>query len=535
MESGQINNAEADFLSLYEQAENGNPDAQYQLGLCFLNGMGIRQDTQLAEVWLLKAASANHPEAIRDLQWIHEASLLDIDRLKQRLAEQAQQKSVEVPVPQPDPQPVIPVPVPIPEPEPEPEPEPLPPLPDYLLVPEYVPTLPRKAFETRAVQPGGVISGTQYLIEGHPAPAENQSTSYIASAAYVEPEPPYVPQLEEVAGGGVPSGTEYMLTLPYGFEPVEDTVIDRENPGFIDRLILGFKNHRYHRYGTILGCIFAFIIVIGVAHAIGKFDKLLGSHSELKDATNVIHIHDGKRAPVGINKNDVNDMVTDIMDSSYGRFDAKLGCWASRSGGTEYCIKVNRVDAVKTAEGSRVYVLATGRMANENTLADGVIGMFVLEPQSSFNYTIVAKNPFVTAGTGDEPPENWRFVKLGKNDVWGWQGEIENNNLGETDSGVVFFTQIDGNIKNVGYIPTALEMLNLTRFNGHLADAHHAIDLKGDITIEDRAGGQYALYPIRLTVSGIRYGSNIKDESIIITFKEDLGEYVIPTRNPFTH
>lgn len=526
MESSQIdNNAEADFLSLYEQAENGNPEAQYQLGLCFLNGMGTSRNTQLAEVWLLKAASAHHPQAVRDLQWIHEAALLDIELLKQRLIEQAQQL-----VPQPEPQKVSPEPPPVPV--PEPEPEPLPHLPDYLLVPEYVP-LPRKVFEPRPIQPGGITSGTQYLIEGHPAPQEGQSTSYIASTAYTEPVPPYVPQSEETVGG-VPSGTEYMLFLPYGFAPVEDTVINHENPGFLDHLILGFKNQKFHKYSTILGGVFAFIIVIGIAHAIGKFDKLIGSHSELKDVTSVIHMHDGKRAPVGIAKNDVNDMVKDIMDSSYGRFDSKLGCWASRSGGTEYCIKVNRVDAVKTSEGSRVYVLATGRMANESNLADGVIGMFILEPQSSFNYTIVAKNPFVTAGTGDEPPENWRFVKLGKDDIWGWQGEIENNNLGETDSGVVLFTQIDGNIKNVGYIPTSLEMLNLDHFNGHLADARHAIDLRGDITIEERAGGQ-SLYPIRLTVSGIRYGSNIKDESIQITFKEELGEYVIPMRNPFTH
>lgn len=527
MDSSQIdNNAEADFLSLYGQAENGDPEAQYQLGLCFLNEMGTVGNTQLAEVWLLKAASAHHAQALRDLRWIHEASLLDIDLLKQRLAEQAGQ-----PVSQPESQTVAPVPIPAPVPEPEPEPIPLPPLPDYLLVPEYVP-LPRKVYEHQPIQPGAVARGTQYLIEGHPAPQEGQSTSYITSTTYTEPVPPYVPQEEETVGG-VPSGTEYMLSLPYGFAPVEDTVINHEHPGFLDRIILGFKNQKFHKYSTWAGGFCAFLIVIGIAHAIGKFDNLVGAHSSLRDVTNVIHIHDDSKSQVGVSKSSVNSMVQDIMDASYGRFDAKLGCWASRSGGTEYCIKVNRVDAVKTAEGSRVYVLATGRMANESNLADGVIGMFIIEPQT-VNYTVVAKNPFVTAGTGDEPPENWRFVKLGKEDIWGWQGEIENNNLGETDSGVVLFTEIDGNIKNIGYIPTALELLDLDHFNGHIADARRAVDLKGDITIEERAGG-HTFYPIRLTISGIRNGTNIKDESIQITFKEESGEYIIPTRNPFTH
>lgn len=110
METRQMENAlETDFLDLYEQAENGSPEAQYQLGLCFLNGIGIRRDARLAEVWLLKSASANHLGAIRDLQWIHEAALLDIERVSQWLA---------APVKQPEPVVTEPVTEPVQKPEP---------------------------------------------------------------------------------------------------------------------------------------------------------------------------------------------------------------------------------------------------------------------------------------------------------------------------------------------------------------------------------------------------------------------------------
>lgn len=511
------NALETDFLDLYEQAENGSPEAQYQLGLCFLNGIGIRRDARLAEVWLLKSASANHLGAIRDLQWIHEAALLDIERVSQWLA---------APVKQPEPVVTEPVTEPVQKPEPV-----LAPLPAYLQVPDYTP-FPRIDYQPRPMQPGGTACGTQYLIEGHPAVPEGQPIGYVPEATYTEPVPPYVPSVGMENAGGIPAGTEYLLSASAVEDEIEDTIIDHEKPGVLDRLIIGFRNQRFHKVCSILGGLIVFVLVVGIGHCIGRFDRLIGANSEMKNVTKVIHIHQTKNRQVGVGSEDINSMVKDLMDSSYGRFDVKLGCWSSRSGGTEFCFKVNRVDAVKTKEGDRVYVLATGRMASDSNIADGIIGMFVLEPQFGSNYTTVAKNPFVTAGSGDEPPENWQFVRLGRDDVWGWQGEIENNSLGETDSGIILFTQIEGNIKNIGYIPTSFEMLDLGNVNGHIANARQAIDLKGTIKIEEYGNG---MYPIRLTVDGMRNGSQKQGESIQITFRKDVGEYVVPMRNPFTY
>lgn len=519
------NAPDTDFLLLYEQAENGNPEAQYQLGLCFLNGIGIHQDIRLAKLWLLKSTSANHPEAARSLQWINEAALLDVNLVNQWLTAQAAPQKTQ-------PQPVIQTPVKEAEPVPIPIPAPvLAPLPEHLKVPDYTP-LPRKDYPPRPMQPGGMACGTQFLIDGHPAVREGQFVGYVPEIAYTEPVPPYHVNEAHPQAGGASVGTEYLLVPSAADDGIEDTIIDHEKPGILDRLIIGFKNQKFHKACTILGGILVFVMVIGIGHCIGRFDRFVSAASDAKNVTKAIHIHSSKGASVGVDKDDVNSMVKDLMDSSYGRFDSKLGCWSSRSGGTEFCIKVNRVDAVKTKEGARIYVLATGRMANDSNIADGIIGMFVLEPQFGFNYTTVAKNPFVTAGSGDEPPENWQFVKLGRDDVWGWLGEIENNSLGETDSGVILFTEVEGNIKNIGYIPTSFEMLDLGHVNGHIANARQAIDLKGTIKIEEYGNG---MYPIRLTVSGVRNGTQKQGESIQIPFRKETGEYVIPMRNPFTY
>ena len=517
MERNRIQDTlDIDVFHLYEQAEGGDVVAQYQLGLCFLNGIGFRQDTLLAKVWLLKAASLGYAQAGRDLQWIDEASLLDPHLIQQYLKEQL---FVEVDSPL---QPAITKTASEPR---------FAPLPEHLRVPVHAP-FPRKDFQPRPMEPGGIACGTEYLISGHPLALDGHK-GYVPSLEYRDPIPPYRSSKKNQDAGGMPVGTGYMLTHLFHRNRVEDTVIDHKNPGFLDRLIIGFHHQKFHQYSLLLGCFIVLIMVISVGHCIGRFDRFVNDASEMKNVTKVIYMEGAKATPLGVSKEDINTMVKDIMDNSYGRFDSKLGCWSSRSGGTEFCIKVNRVDAVRTKEGSRVYVLATGRMANDSNLADGIIGMFILEPQMAGNYTTVAKNPFVKAGTGDEPPENWQFVKLGKDDVWGWQGEIANNNLGETDSGVLLFTQIDGNIKNIGYIPTALEMLDLDHVNSQLANARQAINLSGTIKIEENNNGLF--YPIRLTVSGMKNGNPVQSESVRINFKEDIGEYVIPMRNPFTY
>ena len=61
-------------LSLYEQfqeyrdlAVQNDPEAQYQLGLMYLKGQGVELDRVTGRNWLLKAAEADHVEAINTL------------------------------------------------------------------------------------------------------------------------------------------------------------------------------------------------------------------------------------------------------------------------------------------------------------------------------------------------------------------------------------------------------------------------------------------------------------------------------------
>jgi len=55
-------------IKWYRKAANtGHPDAQFSLGYCYLNGLGVATDEDVACKWLKKAAEQKHPEAVYNL------------------------------------------------------------------------------------------------------------------------------------------------------------------------------------------------------------------------------------------------------------------------------------------------------------------------------------------------------------------------------------------------------------------------------------------------------------------------------------
>ncbi len=62
------------------ESDQSDPEIQYQLGLCYLRGLGVAQDGAQAEAWLRRAADQGHPMA---------CLVLAKRRLDQKLYEEA--------------------------------------------------------------------------------------------------------------------------------------------------------------------------------------------------------------------------------------------------------------------------------------------------------------------------------------------------------------------------------------------------------------------------------------------------------------
>lgn len=56
---------ESPFESYLRAAENGDHDAMFIVGRCYLDGVGVTADTEQADMWLNKAASKGNEAAKR--------------------------------------------------------------------------------------------------------------------------------------------------------------------------------------------------------------------------------------------------------------------------------------------------------------------------------------------------------------------------------------------------------------------------------------------------------------------------------------
>lgn len=66
------NQKEDTAAALYLQAaENGDPEAQYNLGLIYLEGNGVKKNEKLGAGWIQKAANQGHIEAKKKLAWCY--------------------------------------------------------------------------------------------------------------------------------------------------------------------------------------------------------------------------------------------------------------------------------------------------------------------------------------------------------------------------------------------------------------------------------------------------------------------------------
>jgi len=80
---GVVRNARLAFNYFHKAARQNYVEAKFQMGLCFLEGRGVKREDHLARYWFKLAAKAGHPKAM--------AYLASIER---RLRPQGQNRRV---------------------------------------------------------------------------------------------------------------------------------------------------------------------------------------------------------------------------------------------------------------------------------------------------------------------------------------------------------------------------------------------------------------------------------------------------------
>lgn len=216
---------------------------------------------------------------------------------------------------------------------------------------------------------------------------------------------------------------------------------------------------------------------------------------------------------------DVGMTAEQLMTKVYGDFSAKLNCWPMQSDNERYCMRIDRVDKIVTDQGPRLYVLAQGTWIDEagnesgGHAASGMIGAFVVEVKDGAP-NIVAQNRHIPAGEHGASPKKWKFIQLGAANYWGWQNWVGGGGQG-------YFIR-----RFFLLAPYGKGIADLMDFKTDYTDpAGTELDTKLEVDLRDRNA---RVYPLKLTVSGVREGKKFRPKTWIVPFDLKKWQYLEP-------
>lgn len=217
---------------------------------------------------------------------------------------------------------------------------------------------------------------------------------------------------------------------------------------------------------------------------------------------------------------DVGMTAEQLMTKVYGDFSATLNCWPTQSDNERYCMRIDRADKIVTDQGPRLYVLAEGTWIDEagkesgGHAASGMIGAFVVEARGGAPI-IVAQNRNIPAGEYGTSPKKWKFVQLGAANYWGWQNSEGGGGQGDFIGRFMLLA------------PYGKGIADLLDFNTYryIENEDTSLDTKLEVDLRDRNA---RVYPLKLTVSGVREGKKFRPKTWIVPFDLKKWQYLEP-------
>lgn len=200
---------------------------------------------------------------------------------------------------------------------------------------------------------------------------------------------------------------------------------------------------------------------------------------------------------------------------------------------TGYCVRVDSMQEVKTAQGKRMYVLTTGDVSFDGDgiattgahAESGLVGMFVLKP-SRQGWAVESANPTMNAGFFGLGLKDWKLHEFAP-EVWGFVNTQGDTHQGVSASQFVILTPLStGILENwVGAWMDDSGSLYCAESDESVCD-----NLSADIKI-DKSIVINGFYPLNMTVNGQRDGKRYHQASYKIIYETGKG-YISPASYP---
>ena len=233
--------------------------------------------------------------------------------------------------------------------------------------------------------------------------------------------------------------------------------------------------------------------------------------------------------PVGVippNLLELSDLATSatvFLDQMYGAPDKSRGCRLVSAGSELYCIEIAHAAIKKTADGKRLYAVATGRAINSAHVTPGLVQAFIVDDQGG-KARLTAKSPRLQMGAWGEAPDNWKLKLLGTKDNWGWTAHEHYQQMGFSIDETIFLGQHDGSIHRLAQVPTDYDD------TGNCEDKkceRSRSAFKASVRIES-APSSALFYPLLITVNGRYKGRQFNSTTWKMVFDENKHQYAYP-------
>lgn len=220
-----------------------------------------------------------------------------------------------------------------------------------------------------------------------------------------------------------------------------------------------------------------------------------------------------------------------VLSSVYGRYDKQHACWIATEAENQqrYCMKLDHAETISTDTGPRLYILAAGNAVDAAGAEDGghvtpgLVGAFVVAEQQGQTQILHGK-PNITVGANGQAPRQWRFVKLGPSDYWGWHNVAGDCHQGYCGSRHIILAPYGKTIKNVaGFVASFNDggACGDTRCAGRSTDLDSKLDIHATQI-------HVPVFPLRITVTGRDKGRKLAPKTWILPFNPAKWAYTQP-------
>lgn len=222
-----------------------------------------------------------------------------------------------------------------------------------------------------------------------------------------------------------------------------------------------------------------------------------------------------------------------VLDKAYPTYDEKHQCWLTEDdeNGQRYCMKIDRSDNITADTGPRLYILTAGEAVddegepNGSHATPGLIGAFVVEEHDG-QITMLAGNAKIPLGSNGFAPAQWKFVKLGPSDYWGWQNESDDCHQGACGSWYSILAPYGKTIRDLTSFAASFDDSGACTDSEEQCNANStAIESKLEI---DASQSSEKVFPLRITVSGQQKGQELTPKTWTLNFDPKQWQYVAP-------